>query len=98
MAKTPNDKSKRNQTLDMSDLSRAYRAGAQEEPPSRLDAAILSEARKAVGDSRSRSHGRGPFGSNWVMPLSAAAVVVLSVALVLFMDREAPLREQVLSD
>jgi uncharacterized membrane protein (UPF0127 family) len=31
---------------------------------------------------------RGPFGSHWVVPLSAAAVVVLSVGLVVFMDRD----------
>jgi uncharacterized membrane protein (UPF0127 family) len=75
--------------LNTSDLSRVYRAGADEQPPARLDAAILAQARKAVGASRSH----GPF-SGWTAPLSAAAVIVLSVVLVVFMSREAPLHEQ----
>lgn len=66
-------------------LSRAYRAGAREEPPARLDAAILAKARQALGAS-SRAH--GPFGSHWIVPLSAAAVAVLSIGLLVFMDRE----------
>jgi uncharacterized protein len=97
MAKTPTDKDGKDPTLDRSDLSRAYRAGVQEQPPPRLDAAIVAEARKAV-ESHPASRSYSPFGSSWTVPLSAAAVVVLSVVLVIFMERETPLQEQVLLD
>jgi uncharacterized protein len=97
MAKTPTDKGREDPALDTSDLSRAYRAGAQEQPPPRLDAAILAQARKAV-EPRPIVRSYGPFGSSWTVPLSAAAVLVLSVVLVIFMARETPLQEQVFSD
>jgi hypothetical protein len=67
-------------------LSQAYRAGARALPPSRLDAAILKEARQAVV-KRPRV-ARTPFGAHWFIPLSAAAVIVLTVGLVVFMGSE----------
>lgn len=94
MTKKPINTGKQDPKLDISDLSHVYRAGAEEQPPSRVDAAILAQARKAVGASRSYS----PFGASWSTPLSAAAVVVLSVVLVIFMSRETPLPEQTLSE
>jgi hypothetical protein len=67
-------------------LSQAYRAGAREVPPSRLDAAIFQEAHQAVA-KRPRV-ARSPFGAHWFIPLSAAAVIVLTVGLVVFMGSE----------
>lgn len=76
-----------------SSVSRTYRKGAREEPPARLDAAILAQARRA-GAPSSRGRRISPVGF-WIRPLSAAAVVVLSLILVLFMAREGvpPLQE-----
>jgi hypothetical protein len=68
-----------------SEVSRAYRATASESPPAALDARILAEA---------RGHRRfTPFGNRWVMPLAAAAVVVLSVGLVTFMSERGAVPE-----
>lgn len=67
-------------------LSRAYKETAAVEPPPQLDAAILAAARRAAG-SRPRSR-FSPFGQSWRVPLAAAAVLVLSVGLVMFMARE----------
>jgi hypothetical protein len=64
-------------------LTRAYRKTAPEQPPRELDAFILDEAAKAV---KPRG-GFSPFGSRWSMPLAAAAMVVLSVGLVMFMSQ-----------
>lgn len=67
-------------------LSQAYRAGAREVPPSRLDAAILKEARQVV--AKRLRLARSPFGTHWFIPLSAAAVIVLTVGLMVFMGPE----------
>src|SRR3989344_7344145 len=63
-----------------SPLSRVYRETGREEPPAHLDAAILAQAKAAVGARRSKPR--------WFMPLSLAATVVLSVGVVLLMSRE----------
>jgi hypothetical protein len=66
-------------------LDRLYRAGGREEPPARLDAAILAAARREVG-ARPR-----PLYSalrRWRVPVSIAAVVVLSVSLVMLIKEE----------
>ena len=66
-------------------LDRAYRAGAREEPPAHLDAAILAAARREVG-ARPR-----PVSARlraWRVPVSIAAVVVLSVSLVTLVREE----------
>lgn len=65
-------------------LTRAYREAATDEPPRELDALILDEAARAV----KRRGGFSPFGARWSMPLAAAAMVVLSVGLVLFMSQQ----------
>lgn len=62
-----------------SPLSRAYRETGREEPPAHLDAAILAQAKVAVGTRRK---------PRWFMPLSLAATVVLSIGVVLLMSRE----------
>jgi hypothetical protein len=68
-------------------LTAAYREAAQDMPPPALDAAILAAARREVGA------GPRPAGFSfraWRGPLSVAAVVVLSVSLVMLMREEAP--------
>ena len=62
-------------------LSRVYRETGREEPPARLDAAILAQAKAATTT-------RGGSKPRWFMPLSLAATVVLSVGVVLLMSRE----------
>lgn len=66
-------------------LDRAYRAGAREEPPARLDAAILAAARREVG---ARPHAVSARLRAWRVPVSIAAVVVLSVSLVTLVREE----------
>jgi len=67
-------------------LERLYRAASTEEPPEHLDAAILAAARREAG-SRPRLAG-SPFSTAWAVPVSLAAVVVLSVSLVVVMRDE----------
>lgn len=66
-------------------LTRLYRAASGEEPPARLDAAILAAARREVG---SRPRAVGSFLRAWRMPVAIAAVIVLSVSLVTLMMEE----------
>ncbi len=63
-----------------SPLSRAYRAGRREEPPALLDARIRREAHDAV---KRQTGAPRPWLTRWV-PLAAAAVVVMSVSLLVF--------------
>jgi len=58
------------------EVARAYRDAAHASPPPALDAKILAAAR-AVGAPTRR------FASRWAIPISVAAVVVLSVGVVL---------------
>ena len=65
-------------------VSERYRAGARDEPPARLDAALLAAARREVEQPRQRRH--------WQMPASIAAMLVIGVSLVLMVrDNEPPL-------
>lgn len=64
-------------------LSGLYREAGREIPPSRLDRAILAAARRGVSE-RSRLL-RRDLVLAWRLPLSLAAVVVLSVTLVMLM-------------
>jgi hypothetical protein len=74
-----------------SSLSRVYKATAKETPPVELDARILERARQAVHPQA--RVGRSPFANNWIIPVSLAAVLVLTVGLVTFMfeKTDAPL-------
>lgn len=70
-----------------SDLSRIYRAGATEEPPAWLDERVRAATRAqapAGGGVLRRLLG------HWQVPFACAAVVILSVSLVLVMRTEAP--------
>jgi hypothetical protein len=62
-------------------LSAAYRALGDEEPPRALDDAILAASRRPVARPWTRRH---------AVPLSLAAVLVLSVAVTLRIQHEAP--------
>ena len=69
-------------------LAAIYKAAAPDAPPAALDAAILAAARRAAG-ARPRSAGFS-FVQKLRVPLSIAAVLVLSVSLVTLMREEAP--------
>lgn len=66
-------------------LDRLYAESAREEPPARLDAAIRAASRRAVG---ARPRSLGSIVRAWRMPVSVAALLVLSASLVLLMKEE----------
>lgn len=66
-------------------LDRLYRAAGREDPPAHLDAAILAAARREVG---ARPRTLPPALRRWHVPVSIAAVVVLSVSLVMLVREE----------
>jgi len=63
-----------------------YRAVEREEPPPHLDEAIRAAARREAG-SRPRLAG-SPFGSSWRLPLSIAAIVVVSATLTVMVGEQ----------
>jgi resuscitation-promoting factor RpfA len=67
-------------------LSGLYRAAATQDPPQRLDAAIQAAARRAVG-ARPRP-ADASFLRAWRVPVSIAAVLVLSVSMVTLTVRQ----------
>lgn len=69
------------------ELSRVYRHGGEATPPAALDAQILAEARRAVA----KPGARRAFGSNWAVPLSTAAVMVLTLGILLVVSEQSPL-------
>ena len=79
-------------------LARLLEAAGREEPPSALDAAILAAARKEAGARPLSVPGGGGAGSagsapvrakrNWYVPVSIAAVLVLSVSMVTLVQQE----------
>lgn len=71
-----------------SKLSSLYQAGEQLEPPPDFDDQILAAARKEVraGPRRAARTGLSP----WLIPLSTAAVLVLTVSMVTLMRHEQP--------
>ncbi len=68
-------------------LSRLYRRDAEEQPDAQLDARILAVARRAVAKKSRVAH--SPFARHWMVPTSLAAVLVLSVGVVLLMPEPA---------
>ncbi len=69
-------------------LHERWREASQDEPPAALDDAIRAAARQAVR-ARPRPLGSGPFGGRWRVPLSVAAVVVVSATVTLLVvERE----------
>lgn len=69
-----------------SDLSRRYQRLGQELPSKNVDEAILAASRRQVKARPRVAH--SPFASNWLAPLSAAAVLLVAVGLVTFMSME----------
>ncbi|MEE9551722.1 MAG: hypothetical protein V3V89_01635, partial [Gammaproteobacteria bacterium] len=61
-------------------ISRQYHAEASAQPAKHLDETILAASRKAVTAKPRLAY--SPFSSNWYVPASVAAVVVLCVGLV----------------
>ena len=70
------------------ELTAYYRAASADAPPAALDDAIRAAARRAVG-ARPRPAGFA-FPHSWRVPLSVAAVMVLSVSMVTLLREEAP--------
>lgn len=67
-----------------SEVSERYRAAVEDEPPPRVDAAVLAAARREVEPPRQRR--------NWQTPASIAAMLVIGVSLVLLVrDNEPPM-------
>jgi hypothetical protein len=69
-------------------LAALYRTAARDEPSAALDAAVRAAARREVGARPSPAG--SPFSRSWRVPLSIAAVILLSVSLVTVMREEAP--------
>jgi hypothetical protein len=72
-------------------LQAAYRALDAEEPPRALDEAILAAARRPLAAARQTARS---WTQRWSVPLSLAAVVVLSVVVTLRIQHEQPGIEQ----
>lgn len=85
-----NDKEINDYLNGNSDVSKAYRASNKTEPSSHLDHAILSAAKAAVNTSTKTQKTKPKFHkAPWVKPVSIAAMVTLSVSLVVTMQQEA---------
>lgn len=72
------------------EVARVYREAPKDAPPAKLDAAILAAAQRAVTKPRTR----GPFGSHWAVPLSTAAVIVLSLGVLLLLTKHGALNDR----
>ena len=72
-----------------SELSNRYRASSTVEPPVHLDEKILSAAKEAVNEYEYEQKSRVAFHkSPWALPVSIAAMITLSVSLVVTMQQE----------
>jgi len=78
-----NDKELENYLQGGSMLSRLYRQSTTSGPAPGTNNAILSAARKAVSKP---SRPVSPFGYRWMIPASLAAVLVLTVSIVILQD------------
>ncbi len=63
-----------------SEIARLYRRDAGEEPGELLDARILARARREVQRKQRVVH--SPFARHWMVPTSLAAVLILTVSVV----------------
>jgi hypothetical protein len=66
------------------EIKRVYRHTAKETPSATLDAKILITAQQA--NLKQKTH--SPFGARWGYPLSSAAVIVLSLGVVLLLSQQ----------
>ncbi|MEE8386961.1 MAG: hypothetical protein V3R65_00145 [Acidiferrobacterales bacterium] len=69
-----------------SSLSNAYRQHANDEPSAAVDDAVRASARREL--NAGRRHIINPFGRQWAVPASLAAMLLLSIGLVMFMSNE----------
>ena len=69
-----------------SSLSRTYRQQAKEEPSSAVDDAVRTAARREL--NAGPQHIANPFGYQWAVPASLAAMLILGIGLVIFMSDE----------
>ncbi len=69
-----------------SEMSRAYRKASGGKTPQHLDDYILAAARKSVGARPRLAY--SPFSKAWQVPVSVAAVLVLSVGLVFTLQEQ----------
>jgi hypothetical protein len=67
-------------------IAAIYREASGEEPPSHLDTAVLRNARREVAAGTAQR--RTPWWMPWRVPFAFAAVAVLSVSIVLVIERE----------
>jgi hypothetical protein len=82
-----NDKELNDYLNGNSDVSKAYRASNKTKPSSHLDNAILAAAKEAVLDNKQKT--KTVFHkAPWVKPISIAAMITLSVSLVVTMQQE----------
>jgi len=72
------------------EVAHAYRAAPKDEPSASLDAKILAEAQRAVAKPKARA----PFGGRWAIPLSTAAMIVLSLGVVLLLSERGALNHR----
>ena len=70
-----------------SEFASMYEQASTEEVPARLDSAVLRMARES--QHRPVIKSVSPFSNNWKVPLSLAAVLVLSVTVILKMENTA---------
>jgi hypothetical protein len=77
-------------------ISDLYSDVSQEQPSSALDEKVLSEARQELQQNASDNiksftkKGGGPFSGSWTVPVSLAAVIILSVTVVVTIEKERP--------
>lgn len=74
-----------------SSLTRAYRSAANEQPPAEVDEAILAAARAQLESTNRTTRRRpaySPFSAHWTIPVSAAAVLVITVGMGMFLTRD----------
>ena len=67
-------------------LARLYRRSSREEPPAQVDLAVMEMARRASGRAS-----WSPFGNHWLVTAAVAAVALVSVVLVVFMQGQSSL-------
>lgn len=78
-----------------SELSALYQKTSKEEPSQQLDQQILDDASKEAEKPLQKQVENNikpfaPFSKHWGIPMSMAAILVLSVSVILTIDRETP--------